>query len=87
MLLGHDSKSKPDRDLRQVSLLATVPAILFAAPAIGFFAGRWADEKFGSEPYLLIVGVIFGFVAAGIETYRLVKKSSAMDKNKDEEWT
>lgn len=80
MLFNPKPKDKPVRDLRQISLLATVPAIMFAAPVVGFFVGRWADERFGTEPYLLIVGVIFGFIAAGIETYSLIKKSSALDK-------
>lgn len=71
---------KPNKDLRQLSLLSTVPAILFAAPLVGFFVGRWADKKLGTEPFLLIVGVVLGFVAAGVETYNLVKKSSAIEE-------
>ena len=76
-------KGKPDKDMKQLGLLVTVPTIMFAAPAVGYFIGDWADNKFGTEPYLLLVGVIFGFVAAGVEVYRLVKRSSALDE-KDE---
>ena len=78
-------KGKPDKEIRQLGLLVTIPAIMFAAPAIGYVAGHWADEKFGTEPYLLIVGVIFGFTAAGVEVYRIVKKSSALDKTDQDE--
>ena len=77
-------KGKPGKDIKQFSLLVTVPAIMFAAPAVGFLVGRWADGKLGTEPYLLIVGVVFGFTAAGIEVYRLIKRSSALDEKDDE---
>ena len=73
-------KGKPGKEIKQFSLLVTVPAIMFAAPAIGYLVGNWADGKFGTEPYLLIVGVLFGFAAAGIEVYRLVKRSAALDE-------
>lgn len=76
---------KPDRDLRQVSLLASVPALLLAGPLVGFFIGKWADQKLHTEPYLLIVGVILGFGAAGVEIYKLVKKSEAFDREDRDE--
>jgi F0F1-type ATP synthase assembly protein I len=72
-------KGKPGKEIKQAGLLITIPAIMFAAPAVGYFAGNWADKKFGTEPYLVIVGVFFGFAAAGIEIYRIVKKSSSFD--------
>ena len=58
---------------------------MFAAPAIGYFVGNWADKKFGTDPYLLVVGVIFGFAAAGVEVYKLVKRSSALDNSEENE--
>jgi len=81
----HDSrfKSKRARDLRQVSLLAAVPAILTVGPLVGFFAGQWADNRWGTEPYLMIVGVLLGFGGAGIEIGKLVKKSTAIEKEKE----
>ncbi|UCG60369.1 MAG: AtpZ/AtpI family protein [Candidatus Zixiibacteriota bacterium] len=76
---------KPGKEIKQASLLITIPAIMFAAPAIGYFIGNWADKKFGTSPYLLVVGVIFGFAAAGIEVYRLVKRSSDLDESERNE--
>lgn len=79
---------KPDKEIKQASLLITVPAIMFAAPAVGYFVGHWADNKFGTDPYLAVVGVTLGFVAAGVEVYKLVKRSSELDKtDKDENGT
>ena len=79
------SKGKPTRDLRQVSLLATVPAMLVAAPLVGFFIGKWLDTKFDSEPTAMTIGVILGFASAGLEVYYLVKKSSAIEREKEKE--
>ncbi len=82
-LLSPDPKNKSPRDLRQYSLLAAVPMILIAAPAVGFVIGRWADEKFETEPLLLILGIILGFSAAGREIYKLVKKAERIAKEEE----
>jgi F0F1-type ATP synthase assembly protein I len=84
-MLRPGRKNKSDTDLRQIALLGAVPAILIAAPLVGFFMGQWADEKFATEPYLVIAGVVLGFAAAGREIYRLVRKSSAIEREKDNE--
>ena len=83
-ILNPDPKKKSNRDLRQFSLLATVPTILIAGPAVGFLAGRWLDSKFETEPLLLIFGIILGFASAGVEVYRLVKKAEQFDREKDD---
>nr|AOR51132.1 hypothetical protein [uncultured bacterium pAW1] len=70
-----DRKKDDDRSYAQIGLLAAVPGILIAAPLIGYFAGNWADQKFGTEPTLMIIGIVLGLVSAGMEIYRLVKKA------------
>lgn len=79
--------SKQDRDYRQISLLAAVPALLLAAPLVGFFLGQWLDEKFGTDPYLMTVGVLLGLGSAGVEIYQLAKKSAKLDEENDERRT
>jgi len=76
-------QKKKDRTYAQLALLGTVPALLIAAPAVGFFAGQWADGRLHTAPYLAILGVILGFVAAGKEIYRVVKRVQAMDEESD----
>ncbi len=65
-------------------LYLAVPGILLAAPTIGFFIGDWADGKFGTEPYLMIVGLVLGFVAAAREIFNLLKKAQAIEEEKDD---
>jgi len=84
-LLEPRRKDKPSKFLRQAGLLGAIPGILLVAPLIGFFGGRWADEKLGTEPGLMIAGILLGFGAAGVEIYQLVKKASEIEKEDDAE--
>jgi F0F1-type ATP synthase assembly protein I len=45
------------------------------AVVIGLLAGRWADRRWHTEPWLTLVGLLIGLAAAGRELYRLSKKA------------
>lgn len=79
-LLDSRQSKRPSRELRQIGLLAAVPGLLLGGPLIGWLAGRLADRWFGTEPYLMVAGILLGLAAAGLEIYGLVKKASAIDK-------
>jgi len=49
---------------------------MVVAPLLGYFLGSFLDEKLGTEPYLMIIFIVFGFVAAGKEVYELIKRSA-----------
>jgi len=83
-ILKPSSKGKKNNDLRQFSLLASVPTILIAGPTVGFFAGQWLDKKFDTDPLFLILGLLLGFGAAGVEIARLVKRAESIDKEKND---
>lgn len=65
---------------RQLGILTTIPIILAVGPILGYFIGNFLDQKLHTEPYLMIVFIVFGFVAAGRGVYNLVKKASEEDK-------
>ena len=65
---------------RQVGVLTAIPFVLLTGPAIGYLVGSWLDRKFGTEPTLLIVFLLLGFVASGRETYRLIRLASREDE-------
>ena len=76
-------KGDKGNDYQQLALLTAVPAILIAAPLAGFFLGRWADGKVGTEPAFTIVGLVLGFAAAAKEIHILIKKATDSDKEND----
>ena len=83
LLNGSRQDKEPGRDYRKIGLLTGVPAIMLAATLVGLFVGQWADRKFGTEPYLTVVGVLLGLISAGIEIVNLLKKASETEKEKD----
>jgi F0F1-type ATP synthase assembly protein I len=60
--------------LRSAGLLLAIPTLLIVSPLVGFFIGNWLDRRFNTSPWLVIVGLILGFVAAGRETYRIYRR-------------
>jgi F0F1-type ATP synthase assembly protein I len=65
--------------MRQVALLTAIPAILLVGPVLGWWVGSLLDRKWGTEPYLMIVGIVLGFVASGRETWKLIKLAQPPD--------
>jgi len=71
-----DKKNDKQALIRQLSLLGAIPALLAVGPLVGLFIGRFLDGVLNTDPYLMILFIILGFVAAGREVYNLVKKVS-----------
>jgi len=78
------SPMKPDRErlagLKQVSLLTAIPILLVVGPLIGWWVGSYLDGRFGTEPYLMVLFIVLGFVASGRETWKLIKLASDLAK-------
>ncbi len=49
---------------RQLGLLGHVGAMFPVAIGLGFMGGYWLDGRFGTAPWLALVGFGFGVVAA-----------------------
>jgi ATP synthase protein I len=60
--------------MRQASLLAVIPIIMVAAPLVGYFIGSLLDRWLGTEPWLVVVFIILGFVASGKEIYNILRR-------------
>jgi F0F1-type ATP synthase assembly protein I len=65
---------------RQVGVLTAIPFVLLTGPAIGYLLGSWLDGRFKTEPTLLIICLLLGFVASGREVYRLIRLASREDE-------
>ena len=59
---------------RQLALFGTIPILLAAGPLAGFFIGRFLDRWLGTDPFLMVIFLILGFVASGKEIYNIVRK-------------
>lgn len=68
-------KGKKDNDYAQIGILAVIPIMVVVAPLVGYFIGNWADGKLGTEPWLMIAGIVLGMAAAVREIINLVKKA------------
>jgi ATP synthase protein I len=64
---------------RQVGLLSSIPFILALAPIVGYFLGKYLDQKFRTQPWLSLVMLGLGFVAGVRETIKIVKLSQRED--------
>jgi F0F1-type ATP synthase assembly protein I len=71
--------------LRSASLLLAVPTILIAAPLVGMFLGRFADQKLGTNPWLTILGIVLGFVAAARQIADIVRRVRTDSQKQQEE--
>ena len=63
--------------LRSAGLLLAIPTLLIVSPLVGFFLGNWLDRRFHTSPWLMIAGLVLGFVAGGRETYQIYRRYQA----------
>ena len=58
-----------------VSMLSLLGMGFYIAVAIvlGIWGGHWLDEKFNTNPLLLIVGLILGIAVAVLGVYNMMK--------------
>ncbi len=54
---------------------------LFACVAVGLAAGSFADRWLGTSPWLLLLGLALGIVAAALNFYRTIKTLNEQDSN------
>jgi ATP synthase protein I len=64
---------------RQIGLLSSIPFILALAPIVGYFLGKYLDQKFRTQPWLSIALLALGFVAGVRETIKIIKMSQQED--------
>ena len=65
----------------QTAQLVSLGTMLFACVAVGLAAGYFADRWLGTSPWLLLIGLAFGIVAAAMNFYRTIKTLNEQDPN------
>jgi ATP synthase protein I len=81
------AKKEEDKyyQLRQIGYLTVIPILLAVGPILGYFIGNFLDKKLRTQPYLMIVFIVLGFVASGREVYQLIKKAYKENNSKKKE--
>ena len=60
---------------RQAARLSAVGIQFAVSIAVGALGGMWLDNKLGTEPWLLVTGIILGAVAAFRDLIQMAKKT------------
>jgi ATP synthase protein I len=66
----------------QTAQLVNLGTLLFACVAVGLAAGYFADRFIGTSPWLLLIGLALGILAAGVNFYRTIKTLN--ESNRDD---
>ena len=66
----------------QTAQLVNLGTLLFACVAVGLATGYFADRWIGTSPWLLLIGLALGIVAAGVNFYRTIKTLN--ESNRDD---
>lgn len=78
MSLDDRKPEPPDKErlkgYRQIAMATTIPLIMLAGPAVGYFLGSFLDGLLGTSNVLMVVFLLLGVAAGGVEAYRIIKE-------------
>lgn len=60
---------------RSILNLMTVGTTLVACIVVGYLLGSTLDRKFGTSPWLVVVGVLLGTAAGFVGLFRMVSRN------------
>jgi hypothetical protein len=73
-------RPRPDREsrraMREIGLYTAIPIMLGVGPAVGWWLGRQAQQRWGGDPWWEVGGVLFGLAAAVRQIYKLLRQES-----------
>jgi F0F1-type ATP synthase assembly protein I len=75
-----DKPENRQKGYRQIALATTIPLIMVAAPAVGYFLGSYLDKLFGTSGVMMMIFLLLGLVAGGLETVKLIREINKEDK-------
>jgi len=65
---------------RQVARATTIPLMLLAGPAVGYFIGYFLDGQFGTTKVFTMIFLLLGLAAGGVESYKIIKAIQKEDE-------
>lgn len=64
------------RSMRDIGLYTSIPIMLGVGPALGWYLGRLAQQRWGGDPWLELGGMLFGLTASIRTVYKIIKQGS-----------
>lgn len=61
---------------QQILAFAFLPFVLALPPIFGWAIGKWLDDYFKTDPYLMFLFLGFGIVSGIRECFRIIKRFS-----------
>ena len=61
----------------------SIPMLLLSGSLVGYFIGTWLDARWGTDPWLMVVFIVLGFVAGVRETIRIIRLIQREEDNAD----
>lgn len=74
--------AEPRSRMRRYLRFSTVGLELGLSVIIGLLVGQWLDARLGTEPWLLLLFLLFGMVAGFRSVYRLLREYNQPDDEK-----
>ncbi len=71
---------KPGPNWADLLRLSTVGLVLAISVGLGAGLGLWLDERWGTGPWLTVLGVVIGSAAGFIELLREVNRYTGKDE-------
>ena len=71
---------KPDRNWADLLRLSTVGLVLAISVGLGAWLGLWLDERWGTGPWMTVLGVVIGSAAGFRELLREVNRYRRKDE-------
>jgi F0F1-type ATP synthase assembly protein I len=73
------------RQLNALTKLASVGIEFSISTLVGLLGGRWLDGKLGSQPWLMILGLVLGVVAGMRSLIQAARGASRQSQVKERE--
>ncbi|TYR80173.1 AtpZ/AtpI family protein [Priestia megaterium] len=65
-------KNRKRQPFQAMALVSIILSQLAGSILVGVFTGKWADQRFATEPLFLIIGLLLGLVAGIFAMLRTV---------------
>ena len=74
-------RPQPSVWLQQAGLLTSIPFVLLVGPALGYYLGHAADQRWRHAPWGVAAGIVLGLLASARTTIQLIRQAEQLNKD------